>query len=127
MKFSGVPTEKIVLAGFSQGAVIALTTGLRYSKSLAGILSLSGYLPNADKLIAEASAANFITPIFVAHGTEDTVVPYTLGLQLNDVLQRNKYKVNWHSYNMAHSVCSEEIGDIAVWLQKVFLEKDAVL
>jgi len=119
----GIPAEKIVLAGFSQGAVVALATGLRYSKSLAGILALSGYLANAEKTLAEASAANFITPIFVAHGTEDTVVPYMLGLQLSDVLQRNKYKISWHSYPMGHSVCKEEIGDMAEWLQKVFLEK----
>ncbi len=114
----GIPAEKIFLAGFSQGAAIALATGLRYSKSLAGFIILSGCLPNYEKIMAEAHPANFTTPIFIAHGTVDTVLPYGLGEQLRDVLEKNKYRVAWHSYQMAHSVCEEEIGDLADWLQK---------
>lgn len=117
----GIPPEKIILAGFSQGGVIALATGLRYPNSLAGIMALSTYLPSPEKFTAEANAANFTTPIFLAHGTQDTILPYTLGLQTQDVLQRNKYLVQWHSYSMGHSVCNEEIGDIANWLQRIFL------
>jgi phospholipase/carboxylesterase len=117
----GIPPNKIVLAGFSQGAVIALLTGLKFSTPLAGIIALSGFLPHSEKLMSETNAANYTTPIFVAHGTEDTVVPYTLGLHTSDMLQRNKYLVSWHSYKMPHSVCQEEIGDLANWLRKVFM------
>lgn len=116
----GMPAEKITLAGFSQGAAIALAAGLRYSKSLAGILALSGYLPGAEKILSEATAVNYTTPIFIAHGTEDPVLPYSLGLELSDMLQRNKYLISWHSYPMPHSVCHEEIGDIAEWLRKIY-------
>lgn len=116
----GIPPEKVVVAGFSQGAVIALTTGLGYSKSLAGILALSGYLPDSERVLNEANAANFTTPIFVAHGTEDMVVPFAAGLNVYNALQKNKYRVSWHNYVMPHSVCGEEIGDIAEWLRKVF-------
>lgn len=120
----GIPSDKIILAGFSQGAVIALTTGLRYTKSLAGVLALSGYLPNAEKVFSEASAKNYTTPIFVAHGTADTIVPYVLGQQTYELLLRNKYRVNWHSYDMPHSVCEEEIGDIAEWLRIIYQSRD---
>lgn len=116
----GIPVEKIVLAGFSQGAVISLITGLRYSRSLGGILALSGFLPLAEKVLSEANAANYTIPIFLAHGTQDTILPYELGLKTMDALQRNKYRVNWHSYTMGHSVCPDEIGDIATWLQTVY-------
>lgn len=117
----GISTEKIVLAGFSQGGTIALATGLRYKKPLAGILALSTYLPNAKTIFAESSASNFTTSIFLAHGTQDSILPYALGQHLLELLQQNKYLVNWHSYFMGHSVCEKEIGDIAVWLQNIFL------
>lgn len=116
----GVPSNKIVLAGFSQGAVIALSTGLRYPKPLAGMLALSGFLPNADKILAEATAENFTTPILVAHGTEDPIAPVALGQYVYDTLQKSKYRVSFHRYAMPHSVCGEEIGDIAEWLHTVF-------
>lgn len=116
----GIPSNKIVLAGFSQGSVVALTTGLGYAKKLAGILALSGYLPDADQAMASASTENKTTPIFVGHGISDTVVPQFLGLHAYDVLNRNGYPVSWHSYMMQHSVCEEEIADIGTWLQKVF-------
>jgi len=116
----GIPANKIVLAGFSQGAVIALSAGLLYKKSLAGILALSGYLPHADKVMANAAAENFTVPIFVGHGTKDNVVPFALGQKITDVLQKNKYLVKMRSYDMAHSVCAEEIGDIAEWLREVY-------
>lgn len=117
----GIPAEKIVLAGFSQGASIALSTGLHYPKSLAGIMALSTYLPNAEKMLAEANSANFTTPIFLVHGTEDNILPYTLGMQLYDILIKYKYLVTWHSYVMTHTVNEEEIGDIAEWLQEIYI------
>lgn len=117
----GIPPEKIILAGFSQGATIALMTGLRYPKTLGGIMVLSGFLPNAEKVIADATPENFTTPIFQAHGTQDPILPYMLGLQTFDLLVRNKYRVDWHSYQMGHSVSPDEVGDIAAWLQRVYL------
>lgn len=116
----GVPAEKIILAGFSQGAVIALTTGLRYTQKLGGILALSGYLPFADEVIsAKNSVLNQSTPIFLAHGTEDQVVPFVLGQSVAAFLKQHHYPVSWHTYRVPHSVCSEEINDISAWLQKV--------
>jgi phospholipase/carboxylesterase len=118
---SGIPSEKIILAGFSQGAVIALTTGLRHTKKLAGILALSGYLPFAEKIIsAEQSKTNQSTPIFLGHGTEDAIVPVILGEAICSFLKKHHYPVSWHSYAMAHAVCRDEIRDIAEWLKKCF-------
>lgn len=116
----GIPTDKIVLAGFSQGAVIALTTGLHSSKRLAGIMALSGYLPSTEKLAAAAKSANQPTPIFIGHGTGDAVVPVMLGKFSYDALSKLGYNVSWHQYAMQHSVCAEEINDIDQWLEKIF-------
>lgn len=114
----GIPTEKIFIAGFSQGAAIALTTGLCYSKPLAGIIALSGYLPLAQEIPAKASPANKNIPIFLAHGTQDPIVPFALGLATQSFLQQAGYSVEWHSYPMPHSVCNDEIKDIGQWLIK---------
>lgn len=116
----GTPSEKIILAGFSQGALIALTTGLSYAKRLGGIMALSGYLPNPDDALQNASAANKNIPIFLGHGTDDTIVPFFLGEQLHRAMQKNGAQVSWHSYQMGHSVCMEEIKDIAEWLTRQY-------
>src|SRR3990167_2308807 len=105
----GISSEKIILAGFSQGAVIALTTGLCCQKKLGGVIALSGYLPFAQELSKKRSSINQDMPIFVAHGTEDSVVPYALGENTCDFLKTHHYPVSWHSYSMPHSVCIEEI------------------
>lgn len=115
----GITSDKIILAGFSQGATIALTTGLCSKKPIGGILALSGFLPEPEKVLAIAPAINYSIPIFIAHGTEDTVLPSFLGEQTYTILQKNKYLVSWHPYPMAHTVCREELGDIATWLQKI--------
>ena len=112
----GIPANKIVLAGFSQGAVIALHAGLRYPKRLGGILALSGALPAAEKVFAEKSQANATVPIFIAHGSEDTVIPMLLGQASAQILEKQGYPTTWRSYKMPHSVCNEEIQDIAQWL-----------
>lgn len=114
----GIPTNKIILAGFSQGAVMALTTGLRYHQPLAGILALSGYFPLHEETIALAKA-NRNTPIFLAHGTEDVGVPYALGIMAYSQLKDAGLPVSWHAYPMGHSVCMEEIQDISKWMQGV--------
>lgn len=116
----GIPTEKIVLAGFSQGAVIALTTALTFPQHLAGILALSGYLPQAENVLQNASAANRATSIFLGHGIADAIVPPALGEQAYHLLEKHEYKVSSHRYDMGHSVCAEEIADIAEWLKEIF-------
>jgi phospholipase/carboxylesterase len=116
----GTPRNKIVLAGFSQGAVIALTTSLNLDKPPAGVLALSGYLPYAEEAIAKSHSAHKLMPIFIAHGVQDNVVPYFLGNQSYQLLIERDFNVESHSYQMQHNVCLEEIQDIAKWLKKVF-------
>jgi phospholipase/carboxylesterase len=115
----GIAAHNIVLAGFSQGAVMALASGITYDKHLAGIIALSGFLPHVESLLQNATAVNRTTPIFIAHGTEDHVVPYVLGKLASANLKRAGYNVTWKSYDMAHSVCAEEVAAIGEWLQQV--------
>lgn len=115
----GILSENIILAGFSQGAVMALRTGLHYPKPLAGILALSGFLP-AEQMAAESNKANRATPIFIAHGSQDRVVPFILGEDTANALKTLHYPVTWKSYPIPHSVCAEEVSDIAKWLKEVY-------
>lgn len=115
----GIPAERIVLAGFSQGCAMALHTGLRFPKRLAGIMALSGYLPLADTLATERATANQHTPIFMAHGSQDPVVIPARGEASRDLLTQLGYPVQWHSYPMPHSVHPREIADISVFLTTV--------
>lgn len=112
----GVAARRIVLAGFSQGGAIALHTGLRQGQRLAGILALSTYLPLAGSLKAERSEANLDVPIFMAHGEFDDIIPISRAQQSRQALVAQGYAPQWHSYPMPHSVCGEEIADIAAWL-----------
>ena len=116
----GIPSESIVLAGFSQGAVVALAAGLKSTKPLAGILALSGYLPYAADLAEAAQPVNREIPIFMGHGSQDPIVPYVVGEAAYTVLKEAGFNVSWHSYAMAHSVCDKEVLDIAGWLKKIF-------
>ena len=118
-KERGVPAAAIVLAGFSQGGAMALHTGLRHAERLAGVMALSCSLPLADTLAAEAAPANRDVPIFMAHGTHDPMIPLARARRARAVLTGLGYPVAWHEYPMPHSVCAEEIADIAVWLGKV--------
>ena len=113
----GIPAEKIVLAGFSQGGAIALQTGLRHAERLAGIAALSCYLPLARSLPAEASPANREVPIFMAHGSYDDLIPVARAHRSRDLLLELGFRVAWHEYAMPHSVCAEEIRDLASWLR----------
>lgn len=115
----GIPSERIVLAGFSQGAAMALHTGLRQPSALAAIIALSGYLPLAERLSAERAAANAHIPIFMAHGLQDTVVVPQRGLDTRDRLQALGYPVEWHGYDTEHHVIPEEIDDMAAFLRRV--------
>jgi phospholipase/carboxylesterase len=118
-KARGIAADHIILAGFSQGCAIALQTGLRYPEKLAGLLCLSGYVPIHTTLAAERSPANQATPIFMAHGRADPVIPIHRAEQSRDLLQSLGYSVEWHEYMMPHSVCEEEIEDIGNWLRQL--------
>ena len=115
----GIPASRIVLAGFSQGCAMTLLTGLRAPQRLAGLLGMSGYLPLAATTAAERSAANRDTPIFLAHGRMDPVVPFERGTATRDALVALGHPVEWHDYPMQHSVSEQEIEDTQAWLLKV--------
>lgn len=118
-KQRGIKAENIFLAGFSQGGAIALQTGLRHAERLGGILALSTYLPLADTLANEGSAAGKAVPIFMAHGRSDPIVPYALGKHSAEKLAALGYMLDWREYAMPHSVCMEEVMDIADWLGRL--------
>lgn len=113
----GIRPERIILAGFSQGGAIVLHTGLRYPERLGGIMALSTYLPLADSVADEKQAANADVPIFMAHGSQDPIIPLAFAEQSRDTLTALGHAVEWHEYPMQHSVCMEEIGAIAGWLR----------
>ncbi len=115
-KARGMPAKRIVVAGFSQGCAMALMVGLRHADALAGIVGMSGYLPLAETTEGERHAANQQTPIFLAHGSHDGVVPMARGTATRDALVRMGYMVDWKEYPMEHSVCPQEIVDLQAWL-----------
>ena len=117
---SGIPPERVVLAGFSQGGAIALHVGLTCTEKLAGILALSTYLPSADTLAREASQTNRNTPIMMAHGTVDPMIPIGHAIRTRQELSRLGYPISWHEYPMMHGLCAEEIQDIRSWLLERF-------
>ncbi|HVO10835.1 MAG TPA: alpha/beta fold hydrolase [Vicinamibacteria bacterium] len=114
----GIPADRVVLAGFSQGGALALHTALRHPQRLAGVIALSTYLPLTTRLPVEAHPANAAVPIFMAHGTWDDVVPLALGEASRDVLLRQGYDVEWHTYPVPHSISAEEIADVREWLRR---------
>lgn len=118
-KARGIAADHIILAGFSQGCAMAIQTGLRHSEKLAGLLCLSGYVPLHATVAAERHAANQQTPIFMAHGRGDPVIPFQRAEQSRDMLQALGYQIEWHEYLMQHAVCEEEIADIGNWLRHV--------
>lgn len=115
----GTPSDRIVLAGFSQGCAMALLTGLRHAHRLAGIVGLSGYLPLSATTAAERSAANQATPVFLAHGLYDEMIVLPRAQQSRETLRALGYPVEWHEYPMGHSVCMEEVADLNAWLLRV--------
>lgn len=115
----GVKPEHVVLAGFSQGGAIALQTGLRHAQRLAGILALSTYLPLPDKVEQERNAANRDVPVLMAHGSEDPIVPLKLAQASCSRLLTLGYPVEWHEYEMPHTICEEEIEEIGRWLRRI--------
>jgi phospholipase/carboxylesterase len=120
----GIPANRIVLAGFSQGGAVCLYTVPRYSERLAGVMALSTYLPLANRLAAERAPANNGTSIFMAHGLADGTLPIAMGTKSRDVLQTLGFDVEWHQYPMAHAVCAAEIADIRSYLFRVLPSSD---
>ncbi len=115
----GIESDRIILAGFSQGAAMALHVGMRQGEALAGIIALSGYLPLAEKAAKEICPGSRETPIFMAHGVDDPIVPYPLGDRSHRTVIELGYDVTWHSYPMEHAVCHEEIVAIGRWITKI--------
>ena len=116
----GIPCERILLAGFSQGGAIAQHTALRHPERLAGVIGLSTFLPLHQELARERSPANQATPIFLAHGTLDPMVDYSSGVLSRERLRALGYQVDWHEYPMLHQVCLEEIRDLGAWIATLF-------
>ena len=112
----GIPASRIFVAGFSQGAAMVLSAGLRHAHRIAGVIALSGYLPLEKQLAEERSAANAGLPLFIAHGSIDPVVPQVLGMLGRDFLRGLGYTIEWRSYPMAHQICAEEIADLRNWI-----------
>ncbi len=110
---AGIPVDKIVLAGFSQGGLIALHAGLSFSQPLAGIMALSTYCPKSEQFHLHRQ-----TPILMAHGKFDTVIPLAIAKQSAESLASRGYTIEWHQYPMEHQVCLEEIDEISTWLMK---------
>lgn len=116
----GVAAGRIVLAGFSQGGVIALHLGLRYPAPLAGIMALSTYVHDPDNLAGEVSLASAEVPLFMAHGTADPMIPIARAVASRQALEALNYQIEWHDYAMGHQVCPQEIADIGRWLNGIF-------
>lgn len=115
----GIAPDHVFLAGFSQGGAVALFSGLRHASMLAGIIALSAYLPLAESTALEAHPANSQTPIFMGHGTQDEIIPVSAGIASRNRLVGLGHDVAWHAYDMNHSVCQQEIGDISKWISAI--------
>lgn len=113
---NGIVSHNIILAGFSQGGVMALQVGIRHTSQLGGIIALSCYLPLADQFVDEAESVNATIPIYMSHGSQDSVIPISRAVTSKEKLLAANYPVEWYEYPMAHSVCMEEIEDISHWL-----------
>ena len=113
----GVPRARIVLAGFSQGGVVALHLGLRSDDRFAGVMALSTYVHNHERLADEVSFASIDVPLFMAHGQMDPMIPITRAITSREALIALGYDVEWHEYGMGHEVCPQEIADIGRWLE----------
>jgi phospholipase/carboxylesterase len=116
---AGIPSSRIAIAGFSQGGAMALHIATRSEEKFAGVIALSCYLTLAKQFATERSSANLATPLFMAHGVQDPVVPFALGEDSKRVLEGTGYKVEWHAYQMPHSLCEPEVADIRAFLKRI--------
>ncbi|SBV37037.1 Phospholipase/carboxylesterase family protein [uncultured Stenotrophomonas sp.] len=118
----GMPLERILLAGFSQGGAISLSAGLQRRQPLAGLVALSTYLPEVDAAAAQLAVGATAQPVFMAHGSGDPVIPLQVAEHSMQVLKELGFGVEWHRYPMAHQVCAEEIHALGDWLQARFAQ-----
>jgi len=118
-KARGIPASRILLAGFSQGCAMTIQTGLRHPEKLGGMICLSGYVPLSSKLPTERTRESLATPIFMAHGRHDNVVPFNRAEMSHDLLVSLGYDVEWHAYAMQHTVCLDEVQHLSAWIKKV--------
>jgi len=118
----GIPRERILLAGFSQGGAITLSAGLRRGQPLAGLVALSTYLPEVDAAAAQLVEGATAQPVFMAHGSADPVIPVQVAEHSLQVLRQLGFDVEWHRYPMAHQVCAEQIHALGDWLQARFAQ-----
>jgi phospholipase/carboxylesterase len=116
---SGIPSHRIIIGGFSQGGALALYVALHCPQKLAGVIGLSTFLPLANRLASERQLINAALPIFLAHGKEDTVVPYSFATSAYNRLKALNYPVSLHNYAMLHTVSAEEVKDISQWIQRI--------
>ncbi len=117
---NGVAENKVTLAGFSQGGVIALQLGLSHRQKLCGIMALSTYVHDHEHLADRVDFANVDTSIFMAHGLSDPMIPITRAITSREALLNLSYQVQWQEYAMGHQVCPQEISDIATWLNEIY-------
>jgi phospholipase/carboxylesterase len=116
----GVPSSRVILAGFSQGGAVALALALRRRDPLAGLIALSTYLPMARRLVHESQPADPRPPVFMAHGVNDPLVPHRAGRAAAEQLRELGFGVEWHSYPMGHEACLQELHALADWLSHRF-------
>lgn len=116
----GIPASRVILAGFSQGGAVTLAVGLRRRKPLAGLVGLSTYLPAANGAQAALVEGANRQPVFMAHGTQDPVVPSLAGQQSAALLRQFGFDVQWSTYPMPHSVCAEEVAALGDWFDTRF-------
>ena len=115
----GIASDHILLAGFSQGGAMALHLATSHPDQFAGVIALSCYLPLSKQLAKSRNGINHATPFFMAHGTQDPVVPFLLGEESRRLLEGAGYVIEWHSYPMPHSLCEPEVADLRAWLTRV--------
>jgi phospholipase/carboxylesterase len=115
----GITSDHILLAGFSQGGAMALHLATRHPDTFAGVIALSCYLPLARELSKSRNTANLSTPMFMAHGTQDPVVPFALAEESRQLLEEAGFKPQWHAYPMAHALCEPEVADLRTFLRGI--------
>ena len=116
----GIPAERILLAGFSQGGAIILSAALRWTRPIAGLIALSTYLPDPEAAAAARAPDGIRPPVFMAHGAQDPVIPQAIAAHTAQTLKTLGFPLEWHSYPMAHQVCADELQALGDWLDARF-------
>jgi phospholipase/carboxylesterase len=117
---AGIPAERILLAGFSQGGAVILSAVLLRSRPIGGLIALSTYLPDPETAAAQRAPDGIRPPVFMAHGVQDPVIPQAIAAHTAQTLKDLGFPLEWHSYPMAHQVCAEELEALGDWLDARF-------